>query len=76
MKRYGFRLWFANLLIVVSALTLTVLLLGQYVPALAQTAEKLLPPMTLLCAALAFLFAFSEAVFLYRSWKASSRTKN
>lgn len=76
MKRYGFRLWFANLLIVVSALTLTVLLLGQYVPALAKTTAELLPPMTLLSAALAFLFAVSEAIFLYRNWKSSSRGKN
>ncbi len=75
MKRYGFRLWFANLLIVVSALTLLILALGQYVPALTDTAASLLAPLAFLGSALAFAFALFEAVFLYRSWKASTRDR-
>jgi Na+-transporting NADH:ubiquinone oxidoreductase subunit NqrE len=76
MKRYGFRLWFANLLIVVSALTIIILLLGQFAPALTEPVAALLPYMALSCAAVAFLFACSEAVFLYRGWKAASRGKS
>jgi hypothetical protein len=71
MKRYEFRLWFANALMIVAALVLAVLLFLRLVPGV-SSAAWLLPALTVLVSACALAFAAVEAVFLYRTWKAES----
>ncbi len=69
MKQYGFRLWFANALIVVSALVLVVFLLEQVLPGFQEAASWLIPILVLLVCVSALVFAAFEAIFIYRNWK-------
>ncbi|NLI54853.1 MAG: hypothetical protein GX417_11145 [Clostridiales bacterium] len=73
MKRYGFRLWFANLLLVVAALVLAVFLLGRLVPALSDTVNALQPVLIVVVSVCALAFAVVEAISIYRNWKASAK---
>lgn len=71
MKRYEFRLWFANALIIVAALVLVVLLFIRFVPGVAA-ATWLLPALTILVCVFALSFAVVETVVIYRTWKSES----
>lgn len=71
MKRYEFRLWFANALMIVAALVLVVLLFMRLFPG-ASSAAWLLPALTILVSVCALAFAVVEAIIIYRTWKAES----
>ena len=71
MKRYQFRLWFANALIIIAALVLVFFLFIRFVPGV-SSAAWLLPALTVLVCACALAFAAVEASAIYRAWKSES----
>ena len=75
MKQFGFRLFCANAMIVLTLLSLILLALGHFVSAFSETVNALLPNLAIVVSACALLFALCEAVFLYQSWKLASGSK-
>lgn len=72
MKRYGFRIWVANFLIVGAFSVIVFIVLARFIPQLSPVPELLFETLVLIVCAIALLFAILEAVLLYREWKAAA----